>query len=89
MRDNHSPFMNKNFSKAIMLKTKLRNIFLKNRTEENKDRYTKKRNLCVTLLRKNKGEYFENLNKKNFCNNKKIWRVVKSLLSNKIISIEK
>ena len=81
--------MNKNFSKAIMLKIKLRNIFLKNRTEENKDRYTKKRNLCVTLLRKNKREYFENFDEKNFCDNKKIWRVVKSLVSNKIISIEK
>ena len=61
VRGNHSPFMNKNFSKAIMLRTKLRNIFLKNRTEENKDRYTKQRNLCVTLLRKIKREYFNNL----------------------------
>ena len=54
VRGNHSPFMNKNLSKAIMLRTKLRNIFLKNRTEENKNRYTKQRNLCVTLLRKSK-----------------------------------
>ena len=27
VRSNHSPFMNKNLSKAIMLKVKLRNIF--------------------------------------------------------------
>ena len=53
VRGNHSPFMNKNSPKAIMLKTKLR-ILLKNRTEENKGRYTKQRNLFVTLLRKNK-----------------------------------
>ena len=45
--------MNKNSPKAIMLKTKLR-ILLKNRTEENKGRYTKQRKLFVTLLRKNK-----------------------------------
>ena len=89
VRGNHSPFMNKNFSKAIMLRTKLRNIFLKNRTEENKNRYTKQRNLCVTLLRKSKREYFNNLNEKNVCDNKKFWRVVKPLLSNKIISNEK
>ena len=36
VRGNHSAFMNKNLSKAIMLRTKLKNIFLKNRTEENK-----------------------------------------------------
>ena len=82
-------FMNKNLSKAIMLRTKLRNIFYKNRTEENKYRYTKQRNLCVTLLRKIKREYFNNLNEKNVCDNKKFWRVVKPLLSNKIISNEK
>ena len=89
VRGNHSPFINKNLSEAIMLRTKLRNIFLKNRTEENKDRYTKQRNLCVTLLRKSKREYFNNLNEKNVCDNKKFWRVVKPLLSNKIISNEK
>ena len=89
VRGNHSPFINKNLSEAIMLRTKLRNIFLKNRTEENKDRYTKQRNLCVTLLRKIKREYFNNLNEKNVCDNKKFWRVVKPLLSNKIISNEK
>ena len=61
-RGNHSPFINKNLSKAIMLRTKLSNIFLKNRTEKNKDRYTKQRNLCATLLRKSKREYFNNLN---------------------------
>ena len=33
VRGNHSPFMNKNLSKANMLRTKPRNIFLKNRTE--------------------------------------------------------
>ena len=60
VRSNHLPFMNKNLSKAIMLRTKLRNIFLKNRTEENKNRYTKQRNLCVTLLRKSKRGYFNN-----------------------------
>ena len=80
--------MNKNLSKAVMLRTKLRNIFFKNRTEENKGRYTKQRSLCVTLLRKCKREYSDNLYEKNVCDNKKFWRAVKPLLSNKIISNE-
>ena len=28
MRENHSPFMNKTLSKAIMLRTKMRNVFI-------------------------------------------------------------
>ena len=52
VRGNHSPFINKNLSEAIMLRTKLRNIFLKNRTEENKERYTKQRNLCNIFAKK-------------------------------------
>ena len=61
VRGNHLLFMNKILSKVIMLSTKQRNIFLKNRNEENKDRYTKQRNLCVTLLRKSKRLFFNNL----------------------------
>ena len=64
LRVNQSPFMNKSLSKAIMLKSKFRNIFLKNKTEENKRNYFKQRNLCVALLRKSKREYFGNLNEK-------------------------
>ena len=75
--------MNRNLFTAIMQRTKLRNIFLKNRTEENN------KNLCVTLLRKSKREYFNNLNEKNVCDNKKFCRVFKPLLSNKSISKEK
>ena len=45
--------------------------------------------MCVTLLRKSKREYFNNLNKKNVCDNKIFWKGVKLLLSNKIISDEK
>ena len=52
VRGNLSPFLNKTLSKTIMERSKLRNIFLKYRTEENRNNYAKKRNLCVTLLRK-------------------------------------
>ena len=51
VRGNHSHIFNKSLSRAIKLRTKPRNIFLKNKTEENKDRYTKQRNVCATLLR--------------------------------------
>ena len=55
--------MNKNLSKAIMLRAFFRS--LEARTEENKGRYTNERNSCVTLSRESKKEYFNNLNEKN------------------------
>ena len=51
VRGNHSPFMNKTLSKAIIGRTKPRNTFRKNRNEKNK-KYTMQRNYCVSLLRK-------------------------------------
>ena len=60
-----------------MQRSNLRNIFLKSRTEENRNGYTKQRNLCVTLLRKSKREFYGNLNEKKICDNKKYWGVAK------------
>ena len=84
-RGNQMPFFNKDLSKAIMTQTKLRNIFLQNKSEENKIRYTKQRNFCVSLLRKTKKRYYENLNEKSVVDNKLFWKTVKPLLSDKAI----
>ena len=77
LRGNQSPFMNETLAKAIMHRSKLRNIFLKNRTEENRTEENRKnvakqRNLCVTLLRKSMREYFGNLDEIKLCDNKKL-----------------
>ena len=48
VKGNQSPFMNKTLSKAIMLRTNLRNKFLKNRSNENKTNYVKQRNQCFS-----------------------------------------
>ena len=50
--------MTKELSK-VMLRTKLRNQFLKLRTSEAKLKYNKQRNLCVSLIRKTKRNYYE------------------------------
>ena len=52
IRGNQQPFMNKDLSKAIMTRSRLRNIYLKNRTEFNRERFVKQRNYCVNLLRR-------------------------------------
>ena len=66
-RGNHSPFISKVPSKAIMVRTKLRNTFQKNRSKENKKSYNIQQNYCVSLLWKSKRDYYNNLNKKNIC----------------------
>ena len=71
VRGNHLPFMNKSLSKEIMKRTHLRNKFLKYRNKENKSRYTKKkRNYCVSLVRKMKKDYYSNLDIKKIDDNK-------------------
>ena len=52
VRGNYSSFMNKALSKAIMVRTKLRNTFLKNRIEENKKNCNMQRNYCFTFAKK-------------------------------------
>ena len=81
--------MNNEISKAIMTRTRLRNRFLKNRSNRNRDLFRKQRNLCVSLLRKSKKDYFSNLNEKQITDNKRFWKTVKPFLSNKVQSSER
>ena len=53
--------MTKSLRKIIMLHSRLRNKFLKTKTEESKQLYNKQRNLGVTLSRKAKRNYFAEL----------------------------
>ena len=57
VRANNAPFMNRNLSKAIMTRSRLRNKFLKNPNESNKSDYNRQRNYCVNLLRREKKKY--------------------------------
>ena len=88
LRANHSKFVTKDLSKAIMLRTKLRNQFLKKRTLEAKIKYNKQRNICVSLVKKSKRNYYENLDLNDINDNKKFWATVKPLFSNKIKSAD-
>ena len=58
-RSNHMPFTNKTLSKEIMKRTKLRNKFLKERTEKTEIVMShKETNYCVSLLKKTKKRIF-------------------------------
>ena len=83
VRANNAPFMNKIISKAIMTRSRLRNTFLKNPNYINKINYNKHRNYCVNLLRKEKRKYYNNIDLKLITDNKKFWKTVKPLFSDK------
>ena len=66
------PFMTKDLFKNIMKRSRLRNKYLKNNNEENRKLYAKQRNYCVSLLRKTKKGYYENLDERK--DNKLFWK---------------
>ena len=86
---NHMPFMNKALSKEIMIRTQLRNKFLKDRSEEIKEKYSKQHNYCASLLRKSKSYYFGYLNEKSVNDCKTFWKTFKPFLSDKVTSPNK
>ena len=69
--------MNKTISREIMKRKRLRNKFLRKRTEANRRAYNIQRNYCVSLRRKIKRDYYSNLNHKQFTDNKNFWKTAK------------
>ena len=67
-----------------MLRSKLRNQYLKCKSEEAKARFKIQRNLCVTLLRKARRNYYENLELGRVNDSKKFWNAVKPVFGNKV-----
>ena len=76
-------FINKELPKAIMHRSKLRKTFLRNRLNENRKKYSKQWNCCISLLRgikKIATTILRNNNEKNITDNKKFWKTVTSFL---------
>ena len=57
--------------------------------EEARTRFKIQRNLCVTLLRKAKRDYYENLDLGNVSDSKKFWNTVKPVFGNKVTTRNK
>ena len=81
--------MTKALRKAIMRRSKLKNIFHKTRAKEDWNNYKKQRNFCVNLLRNTKKDYFQKLNIKDLTDNKKLWKTIKPFFSNKGLNSNK
>ena len=81
--------MTKDLRKQIMVRSKLRNIFNKNRNYENWCKYKRQRNLCLNLLRKTKKSFYKNLDEKQVSDNKVFWKNVKPSFSDKGVNFSK
>ena len=58
---NQTPFINKIVNKEIMERSRLRNKFLNTKSGIDRKAYNKQRNLCVSLIRREKKNFFNNI----------------------------
>ena len=77
-------FMTKTLRKAIMHRSRLKNIYVRKRNDKNWESYKKQSNFCVDILRKTKPEYFKNLNFKDLSDNRKFGKQLNHTLVIKV-----
>ena len=82
IRANHKPHVNKELRKAIMKRSRLKNIANKTKKDEDIKRYRAQRNLVVNLNTKTKRTYYKSIQAKSIENDKQFWTTVKPLFSN-------
>ena len=70
IRANSHEFMTKAHRKAIVTRSRLKNVYLKNQNAINWSNYKYQRSFCTNLLPKTKFDYFRNLNVKELNDNK-------------------
>ena len=84
VRANQAPFINKTINKEIMKRSRLRNKFLNTKSDIDRKAYNKQRNLCVSLIRREKKNFFNNISTRDITDNKTFWKTVKPLFTDKI-----
>ena len=75
--------MTKELRKEIMLRSKLKHKFNKERNHINWCNYKRQFNHCLSILRKTKKEYLNSLNIKQVSDNKLFWKGVKPFFNDK------
>ena len=95
MLDKHAPlkkryvwasqqsFMDKELNQVIMVRSKLRNEYIKSKSEIDKESHNKQRNYCVKLLRLKKQNYYDSLDIRKITDDKTFWKTISPLLSSK------
>ena len=84
MRANQAHFITKTLSKEIMKRSRLRNKFLNTKNDVDRKVYNKQRNYVVSPLRKDKKDFYGNLNISKVTDNRVFWKIVKPKISDKL-----
>ncbi|XP_057305354.1 uncharacterized protein LOC130642282 [Hydractinia symbiolongicarpus] len=85
VRNNNSPFITKAVRKEIMIRSRFKNIYNKHPSIKNWENFKRQRNKCVTVCRDAKRIYYTSLNMNNIFDNKRFWKTVKPIFSNKCV----
>ena len=67
-----------------MKRSRLRNKFLNTKSDIDTKTYNKQRNLCLSLIRSEKKNFFSNINTSDITDNKTFWKTVKPFFTDKI-----
>ena len=65
------------------MRSRLRNKFLNTKSDIDRRAYNKQRNLCVSLIRSEKKNFFSNINTNDITYNKTIWKTVEPFFTDK------
>ena len=94
LRANNKPYVNKDLSKAIKTRSRLKNIANKTKKETDINKFKSQRNLVLKVNRKLKRDFYKSVDPKKINTDKNFWKMVKPMVSNvnpmeqKIILIE-
>ena len=67
-----------------MKRSRLRNKFLNTKSDIDTKTYNKQRNLCLSLIRSEKKNFFSNINTSDITDDKTFWKTVKPFFTDKI-----
>ena len=84
IRENQAPVINKTINKEIMKRLQLRNKFLNTKSDIDRKTCNKQHNLCVSLIRREKKNFFNNISTHDITDNKTFWKIVKPFFTDKI-----
>ena len=71
-------------NKEIMKRSRLRNKFFSTKNDIDRKVYNKQRNLCVSLIRSEKNNFFSNINTRDITDNKTFWKTVNLFFTDKM-----
>ena len=77
------PYMTKVLRKAIMIRSALEKKYYKSKSVEDRHAFKRQRNFCNRMYKREKRNYFNNLNLNKITDNKTFWKTVKPFLSKK------